>query len=65
MLKPGLMKGGGPYPGGGIPMVTGKAGGTKPTPLGTAWATGSWRGRDESLESGPFFYNRGLFELTL
>lgn len=36
------MKGGGPYPGGGILMVTGKVGGTRPTALGTAWATGSW-----------------------
>ena len=36
------MKGGGPYPGGGILMVTGKVGGTKPTALETAWATGSW-----------------------
>lgn len=25
-------------------METGKAGGTKPTVLGTAWATGSWGG---------------------
>lgn len=49
------MKGGGPYPGGGIPMETGKAGGTRPTPLGTAWATGSWGrgggGRGGNLES--------------
>lgn len=42
VLKPALMKGGGPYPGGGILMVTGKVGGTRPTALGTAWATGSW-----------------------
>lgn len=41
-MKPALMKGGGPYPGGGIPIVTGKVGGTKPTAPGTAWATGSW-----------------------
>lgn len=39
-LKPALMKGGGPYPGGGMPMV--KVGGTRPTAPGTAWATGSW-----------------------
>lgn len=26
-----------------MPMVTGKVGGTKPTALETAWATGSWK----------------------
>lgn len=40
MLNPALRKGGGgPKPGGGIDMVTGKVGGTRPT-AGTVCATG-------------------------
>lgn len=32
-------------------MVTGKVGGTIPTALGTAWATGSWRKSDERVHT--------------